>query len=122
VAVGDITLTFSRSDHPVETLAVRADCDGASIAYTADTGNDWALASLGPGIDLALVEATLDEVNGVPHLTAAQAGSQAREAGVASLVLTHLAPGADPEARRAEAAAVHDGPIAVARIDDTHTT
>ena len=123
VTIGDIDLSFSRTDHPVETLAVRADHDGSAIAYTADTGDAWALSSLGPGIDVALVEATLDDpVPGIQHLTAAQAGSQAQAAGVATLVLTHLAPGSDPDARRAEAATAFDGPIAVAEIDHTYTT
>lgn len=120
--IGDIEFSFSQTDHPVETLAVRADHDGSSIAYSADTGDGWSLASLGEGIDLALVEATLDEPSAIPHLTAEQAGSKAREAGVASLVLTHLAPGSDPDARRAEAATVFDGPIHVAEIDQTHET
>lgn len=122
VTIGDIDLSFSQTDHPVETLAVRADSGGSSIAYSADTGNDWSLASLGEGIDLALVEATMDAESEVQHLTAAQAGSQAREAGVAALVLTHLAPGSDPDARRREAAAAFDGPIAVAEIDERYET
>ncbi|MDE0805688.1 MAG: MBL fold metallo-hydrolase [Acidimicrobiales bacterium] len=123
VTIGDIDVSFSRTDHPVETLAVRADHDGHAIAYTADTGNDWSLSSLGSGIDIALVEATLDDPTpGIQHLTGSQAGSQAQQAGVATLVLTHLAPGSDPEARSAEAATAFDGPIAVAEIDRTYTT
>lgn len=120
--VGDIELRFSRTDHPVETLAVRADHDGTSIAYTADTGDGWRLASLGPGIDLAIVEATLDdhEEGAVQHLTGGQAGRQAAEAGVGALLLTHLAPGSDPDARRAAAAEAYDGPIAVAEIHRTY--
>lgn len=125
--IGDIDLRFSRTDHPVETLAVRAEHAGRSVVYSSDTGDAWALASLGADLDLpievALVEATLEESerNVVQHLTARQAGEQASKAGVASLVLTHLAPGSDPEARRAEAAAVFDGPVEVAEIDRTFT-
>ncbi len=124
--IGEIDLRFSRTDHPVETLAIRAEHAGRSIAYSADTGDAWRLASLGPDIgctiDLAVVEATLDESEAgtVQHLTASQAGRQAAEAGVATLVLTHLAPGSDAEARRAEAARTFDGPIEVAEIDATH--
>jgi ribonuclease BN (tRNA processing enzyme) len=120
--IGDIDLRFSRTDHPVETLAVRADAGGRSIAYTADTGNAWELASLGEGIDVAVVEATLDEAEAgvVQHLTASQAGAQATRAGVAALVLTHLAPGSDPAARSAAAATSFDGPIAVATIDERY--
>lgn len=120
--IGDIHLRFSRTDHPVETLAIRAEHAGRSIAYSADTGDGWRLASLGPDIDLAIVEATLDEseAGSVQHLTASQAGRQASEAGVASLLLTHLAPGSDADARRADAARTFDGPIEVAEIDATH--
>jgi ribonuclease BN (tRNA processing enzyme) len=120
--IGDIELRFSRTDHPVETLAVRADSGGRSIAYTADTGDGWRLRSLGDGIDLAIVEATLDEgeAGRVQHLTGHQAGRQAAEAGVASLLLTHLAPGSDPDARAAEAARAFAGPIEVAEIHRTY--
>lgn len=123
VRIGDIDFAFSRTHHPVETLAVRADSGGSSIAYSADTGDDWSLASLGTDIDLAFVEATLDEPSQeIQHLTAMQAGTKATEAGVAALVLTHLAPGSDPEARSAEAANAFDGPIAVAEIDERYET
>lgn len=120
--IGDIDLRFSRTDHPVETLAVRADAGGRSIAYSADTGANWELASLGSGIDLAVVEATLDEADAgvVQHLTAGEAAAQAARAGVAGLVLTHLAPGSDPDERRAVAAATYDGPVAVARTDERY--
>jgi ribonuclease BN (tRNA processing enzyme) len=124
--IGDIDLRFSRTDHPVETLAIRAERGDRSIVYSADTGSAWRLASLGAGIgrpiDRAIVEATLDESEAdvVQHLTASQAGRQAAEAGVASLLLTHLAPGSDADARRADAARAFDGPIAVAEIDATH--
>jgi ribonuclease BN (tRNA processing enzyme) len=122
VRIGDMDFRFSRTDHPVETLAVRVDAGGRSIVYSSDTGNGWELSSLGPDIDVALVEATLDEseVDVVQHLTARQAGSQAARAGVAGLVLIHLAPGSDPEARMAEANDAFDGPVAVARIDERY--
>lgn len=120
--IGDIDFSCSRTDHPVETLAVRADSGGRSIAYSADTGNAWSLSSLGAGIDVAVVEATLDEDQSgvVQHLTGSQAGSQAREAGVATLVLTHLAPGSDADARVTAAASAFDGTVVVAAIDERY--
>jgi ribonuclease BN (tRNA processing enzyme) len=118
--IGDIELRFSRTDHPVETLAVRADHGPWSIAYSADTGDDWELSSLGPGIDLAVVEASLDESDAgvVQHLTGSEAGRQA--AGAGALLLTHVLPGGDVEERRTAAARAYDGPIAVAQINRTY--
>lgn len=120
--IGDIELRFSRTDHPVETLAVRADHGPWSIAYSADTGDDWELSSLGAGIDLAVVEASLDESDAgvVQHLTGSEAGRQAAAAGAAALLLTHVLPGGDVEERRAAAARAYDGPIAVAQINRTY--
>ena len=122
VRVGDLDLRFSRTDHPVETLAVRADSDGRSIAYSADTGPAWSLAALGTGFDLAVVEATLDEdeARRVQHLTGRQAGRLAADAGARALLLTHLAPGTDPARRAAEAAEAYDGPVEVAEIHRTY--
>jgi len=122
VRVGDLDLRFSRTDHPVETLAVRADSDGRSIAYSADTGPAWSLAALGTGVDLAVVEATLDEdeAGRVQHLTGRQAGRLAADAGARALLLTHLAPGTDPARRAAEAAEAYDGPVEVAEIHRTY--
>jgi len=119
--VGDVELRFARTDHPVETLAVRADAGGRSLAYSADTGPRWSLASLGGDVDLAVLEATLDEdeAGAVQHLTGRQAGRIAADGGARSLLLTHLAPGTDPDRRAAEAAEAFAGPVEVA---ETHRT
>ena len=125
VDIGDLRCAFARTDHPVETLAVRVDHDGRSLVYTSDTGPGFTLADLVPdgnGIDLVLCEATMaaDREGDAPHLSGRQAGSLAAAAGARRLVLTHLAPGSDPVARRAEAATTYGGPITVAAAGDTH--
>ena len=49
-----------------------------SLGYSADSGPGWALAVLGPGLHLALCEATFlpDQEGTVQHLSARQAGRQ----------------------------------------------
>jgi ribonuclease BN (tRNA processing enzyme) len=114
--VGAFGLTFSRTDHQGETYAVRIDVDGVSVGYSADTGTGWALSALGPGLDLALCEATLvpEDAGSLPHLTAAEAGASAKEAGVRRLVLTHLQPGVDREQARVLGSEAFGAPVEVA--------
>jgi ribonuclease BN (tRNA processing enzyme) len=116
VEVGAVRLGFHQTDHGPETLAVRVDGAGRSLGYSADTGPGWSLAALGPGLDLALCEATYleEQLNGGRHMTARQAGATARHAGAAALVITHLLPTVDPEEARAAAASAFGGAVDVA--------
>jgi ribonuclease BN (tRNA processing enzyme) len=117
--IGGLSFACSRSDHPVETVAVRIeDESGRAVAYSADTGPAWSMAKLGAPIHLAICEASLkvEDEQSVQHLSGRQAGRLAREAGAERLVITHLPPGTDVEARRLEAEAeeAFAGPVAVA--------
>ena len=97
-SVGDISLRFSRTDHPPPTYAVEATAGGKRLVYTSDTGPGWAVDAFGKGADLVLSEATYlsdGSKPDYPHLTAAEAGAAAGEAGAHRLVLTHLWPGVD---------------------------
>jgi ribonuclease BN (tRNA processing enzyme) len=120
--LGPLTMRFSRTDHAGETLAVRVDADGASLGYSADTGPGWSLSALGPGLGLAVCEATLaaEDEGRVQHLTGRQAGADARAAGARQLLLTHIQPGVDADRSRADAAEAFGAPVAVAAIDDHH--
>lgn len=120
--VGDITLTFSQTQHPPETLAVRADGGGRSLGYSADSGPAWELSALGPGLDLALCEATyLQHDEGkADHMSARQAGHSGRRADVGRLVLTHLQPGLAPADARAEAELAFGRVVDVALIHEVY--
>ena len=122
VDVGGQRIRFSKTSHPVETLAVRVDADGRTLAYTADTGPTWDPGDLVTGVDLLLCEATIPaeyEDDGGPHLSGRQAGALAGEAGVGRLVVTHVAPGVDPETQRAAATAAFGGPVDLATVSAT---
>lgn len=122
--VGSLHFTGSMTDHPVETLAFRVDHDGRSLGYTSDTGPGWSLASLGRDLDLAVVESTF--VEGSPlaspvHLSARQAGEQARSAGAARLALTHVLPESDLVESVEEAVAAYGSTVDVATVHRTFT-
>jgi ribonuclease BN (tRNA processing enzyme) len=110
--------TFSRTDHGPETLGMRVDGGGRSLGYSADTGPAWSLEALGPGLDLALCEATMttEEEGTLQHLSARQAGSSARAAGAGRLVLTHLWATRDLEQARQEASDAFGAPVDVATV------
>lgn len=116
--VGSLAMTFSRTDHGPETLAVRVDGGGRSLGYSADTGPGWSLSALGPGLDLALCEATVpsDEEGRMQHLSARQAGETAREAGAGRLVLTHLWPTLDADRSLAEGSEAFGSEVTVAAV------
>lgn len=120
VTIGGLAFTFAVTDHPVETLAMRVDGDGRSLAYSADTGPGWSLEALGPGLHLALCEATFlhGEQGDSPHLSARQAGAMAAAAGAERLMVTHAWPTSDPRRHRDEAAAAFGGPTLLATVNE----
>ena len=99
-AIGDLTFTIDRTDHYIETYAVRVDDgEGRSLVYSSDTGPGWSMDRIGTDVDLALLEAsyaTTTELGDVLHLSAEMAGTMARDARARRLVLTHLVPGPIP--------------------------
>jgi ribonuclease BN (tRNA processing enzyme) len=119
--LGPVRWTWSRTDHSVETMASRAEVQGRSLGYSADTGTRWSLSSLGEDLSLALVEASLSlEAEGTfQHLSARQAGAAAAAAGAERLLITHLAPPIDREHAREHATAAFGAPVEVAEVGKT---
>lgn len=116
--LGPLSLRFSRTDHPVETLAVRIQSGEVAVGYSADTGPGWTLNELGRDLALAVIESTYldedkDQAAGV-HLTAWQAGALGRLAGARHLALTHILPTVDRTAVGAEGEDAFGGPVHVA--------
>jgi ribonuclease BN (tRNA processing enzyme) len=122
VRVGEVELRFSRTDHEPETLAVRVEAGSAALGYSADSGPGWSLEALGPGLDLALCEATYlsDREGKAQHMSARQAGESGRAAGVRRLVLTHRWPGIPARAAFEEASTAFGRPVELAVTDATY--
>ena len=116
--VGDLRLTFSRTEHPVVTLATRLEGPSSALGYSADSGPEWSFSFLGPGLDLALSEATYtSEHEGVAgHMSGRQAGSSARLAGARRLVITHRWPTVTASAVLAEATEAFGGHVEQAAV------
>jgi ribonuclease BN (tRNA processing enzyme) len=120
--LGPLRVRLSRTDHYVETLAVRLDSprDERSLVYSADTGPGWSLKAFGTDVDLALCESTYptdEEADGILHLSARQAGAMAKDARVRRLVLTHFWPESDVEDHRREGTAAFGRDVDIAQIN-----
>lgn len=108
---------FMKSKHPIETMAMRIEMNGSSMAYTSDTAPSNDLVELAKGVDLLLAEASLQHPAAKlakVHMTAEEAGQLAAEADVGRLVLTHLTPGLDPKISLNQAARHYSGEILLA--------
>jgi ribonuclease BN (tRNA processing enzyme) len=127
----DVTVTAARVRHPPidNAFAYRFDCPGRSIVISGDTAYAPALVELAKGADVLVCEAmhlggleallkkvpnaaTLREHLLASHTVTENVGKMASEAGVKTLVLSHLVPGDDPsitEAMWIEGARKHFG-------------
>jgi ribonuclease BN (tRNA processing enzyme) len=121
-SVGPLRLRFSRTDHGPVTLAVRIDAGRRAIGYSADSGPGWSLEALGPGLDLALCEATYTRAfeGRFQHMSARQAGDSGRRAGAPRLVLTHRWPTIPARAVRDEGRRAFGGPVTLARTGSVY--
>lgn len=109
VKIGPFEVSAVPVDHPTEAFGVRVRHDGATFAYTGDTGPCDTLDGLVRGADVLLAEASWTDAPERPagvHLSGRQAGELARDAGVERLLITHVAPWTDRDAILAEARGV----------------
>lgn len=119
-ALGDLTLRPALLRHTAPNCGIRIEApDGSSLVYTGDTGVTDALPALAEGAGTLLSESTLREsdTSDHGHLSSADAGRAARDAGVEELILTHFS-SSDPVEHawhRARASAEYDGPVHTAR-------
>lgn len=101
LTLGNMQVYFCKTDHPVETYAIKVSSGNRTIVYTSDTSFSAKakLVEFAKDADLLISESSLLREHGFPeinsHLTAYQAGIIAKEAGVKGLVLTHFWPEED---------------------------
>jgi ribonuclease BN (tRNA processing enzyme) len=123
VQLGPFSIEAIPVAHPVPAFGLRVSADGVTVAYSGDTGPCPALDDVARDADVFLAEASfISSVVNPPdlHLTGTDGGAAAARARVKRLVLTHIPPWYDPEVSLAEAVAVYDGPVELARAGATY--
>lgn len=114
---GEFVLRVAPVEHAgLAANAYRLDSAAGSVVFSGDTEYCRSLVELARGADLLVIEASAPHREDEPgaHLTAAEAGRVAAEAGARSVVLTHLYPRCDEHDMVSLCAATYDGPITVA--------
>lgn len=110
--IGPFEVTAAPVKHPTASFGLRFTCGDRTLTYTGDTGPCTALPGLAAQADVLLSEASWTDNAERPtnlHLSGAQAGRLAREAGVGRLLLTHIPPWTNRDAVLAEATAEFGG-------------
>jgi ribonuclease BN (tRNA processing enzyme) len=120
--MGGIRFTFAQMKHPAMDFAVRMEWDGKVFVFSGDTSWTEEIIRFSKGADLLMLDAGLlerDLTEGAPHLSAAQCGTVALEAGVGKLLLTHFWPEYD-RSELLEEAKRSFGNVAVAELLTTY--
>jgi len=89
-----LTFKVAPSDHTDESIAIRMETStGKAVVYTGDTDFSQDIIGLSQSADVLIIEASFPEHQKVKgHLTPAEAGIIARQAGVKKVVLVHSYP------------------------------
>lgn len=121
LSIGAAALYFTPTRHYIPCWAIRVTTqDNRCLVYTGDNGDAASLVPFVTGADLLIAEASLPAPPADPDAwrgvsTASEVATLARDAGVQTLVLTHIWPEHDAEASRKQAAAEFGGRVEVAK-------
>lgn len=121
IRIGPFTITPVPVRHPVPAYALRVRVGSKVLTYSGDTALCDGLTRAAREADVFLCEASFLTGEDVPdgvHLTGAEAGRTAAEAGAKRLLLTHIPPWHDPRTPFAEARQTYPGPLVLARPGD----
>jgi ribonuclease BN (tRNA processing enzyme) len=118
LTIGSVQARFGATDHGTPTLAVHLAHEGATLAYSADSGPGWSVEELGSDIGTFLCEATytFESEGSLRHLSGREAGTMARAAGVHRLIVTHRWPTVSADDVRREAELAFGRPVEQATL------
>jgi ribonuclease BN (tRNA processing enzyme) len=116
--IGDLRLSFLATRHYTVCYAIRIECGGRTLVYSADSGPLDGLADFAEGAELFICEASLPDATADDpergHMTPAEAAVTAVEAGAGRLLLTHVPAESGEERVLSDARAVFPGTVDVA--------
>ena len=115
--VGPFRVSVVPVIHPVEAYAIRLEHGGRTLTYSGDTCPTPELARIATDADVFVCEAAFLSDRPNPeglHLTGREAGQAATDAGVRSLIITHVPPWGDAARALAEAKETYAGPLDLA--------
>jgi len=99
LSFGNLKVSFCEMKHPVKSFAMSFSNGDKRFVYSGDTSWNQSIIEFAKSADLLMLDAGLisrDKTDeNVPHLTAAECGIVAKEAGVKRLILTHFRPDYD---------------------------
>ncbi|OIP60911.1 MAG: MBL fold metallo-hydrolase [Nitrospirae bacterium CG_4_9_14_3_um_filter_53_35] len=115
--LGDLRISAVRVRHTEHSVGFRLTSrSGGVLAYSGDSDVCPGLVELVRDADLAIVESSFPDGQKCPgHLTPAEAGKTAREAGVKRIVLTHLYPECEGVDLAAQCRRFYQGEVWVAK-------
>ncbi len=118
VTLGQTVIFSKRMKHVpgLDCLGYRIEHRGRSMVYSGDS--EWCppLVELCRGVDVAVLDCSFpNQRPGKGHMTPAEAGRVARQAGVKRLILTHFYPIAERYDLLAQCAKVFDGKVRLAK-------
>jgi ribonuclease BN (tRNA processing enzyme) len=114
--IGDLRIQARAVEHGVPAFGLAARFGDRRLAYTGDSGPCENLVTLAKGARVLVAEVGTELVE-IPsvHLSPEEAGTTAAHAGVARLVLTHLAPALTDDEAIERAGSTYNGAIEVAK-------
>lgn len=116
--IGELRLTFAKTEHYIDAYAIRAEYGDASVVYSADTAPCASVRALARGCSLFVCEASLglgtESGPSRGHCSAIEAGQLAQDAGARRLLIAHYGTEYAPGELEDAAQAVYRGPCSVA--------
>lgn len=117
LTLGDISVSFMRTVHPVPCLAMRFTYKGKSVVYTGDSSYTNDFVSFSKDADLLVVDCNFYKgMDGSKpgHMTSEEVATIAKEASVKKLLLSHLPHFGEHDQLVREAKGVFNGEVQLA--------